>query len=235
MTEGYRSNTDTLTYKFKQEIPVWPLSSCHRCWWAAGWCWTLWRGWRKRSRTARLQLARLPHFRSVRHKIKLIRKNRNRRQTVISFKKKSQSGVHLLRQSLRQNANSLRFCLCFDQDCMGLTWREHSNRLVTVTMWSPLVIQVFLLKESSRNGKKTTSLSTQAALKTRQINTDSLSAPTSRIIDSLSFFTLRGQNLSLFTTLGDINGRLPRPFGLQHRGSLLAFSLHLRRVNKNTC
>lgn len=83
--------------------------------------------------------------------------------------------------------------------------------------------------------KKTTSLSTQAALKTRQINTDSLSAPTSRIIDSLSFFTLRGQNLSLFTTLGDINGRLPRPFGLQHRGSLLAFSLHLRRVNKNTC
>lgn len=82
-TERYRSNKDNLPSKFKREIPVWPLSSCRRRWWAGGWCWTLWRGWRKRSRTARPQLARLPHFHSVGCKMKLIRKNRNRRQTVI--------------------------------------------------------------------------------------------------------------------------------------------------------
>lgn len=38
--------------------------------------------------------------------------------------------LYLLGQSIRQHADSLGFGLRFGQDGLGLTLREHSNRLV---------------------------------------------------------------------------------------------------------
>jgi len=71
----------------------------------------------------------------------------------------------------------------------------------------------------------------QARQREQSLNreTESLNAPTSCFIDLLLFLTLWGQDLGLFTTLSDIDGRLPCPFRLQNRGSLFTLSLHLHR------
>lgn len=50
----------------EEEVPVWPFHWCHRCWWAGGRCWILWRGWRKPRHTVLPRLERLRRYRSAR-------------------------------------------------------------------------------------------------------------------------------------------------------------------------